>query len=110
MSKKNSIVLKHKDCLSSSEKLSKIYLDFKKKILKLKVRKFLVAVSGGPDSLALAAMCKLVHLNNKKIKFYYTHVNHGIRKKSLLESKKVKKILKTQHILLRIINNKKKNN
>ncbi len=108
MSKKNSIVLKHKDCLSSSEQLSKIYLDFKKKILKLKVRKFLVAVSGGPDSLALAAMCKLVHSNNKKIKFYYIHVNHGIRKKSLLESKKVKKILKTQHILLRIINNKKK--
>ena len=108
MSKKNSIVLKHKDCLSNSEQLSKIYSEFKKKILKLKARKFLVAVSGGPDSLALAAMCKAMHSNYKQIKFYYLHINHGIRKKSLSESKKVQKILKKQHILLKIVKNKKK--
>ena len=108
MSKKNSIVLKRKDCFSNSEQLSEIYSDFTKKILKLKARKFLVAVSGGSDSLALAAMCRAMHLNYKKIKFFYIHINHGIRKKSLSESKKVKKILKKQHILLRIINNKKK--
>ena len=108
MSKKNSIVLKHKDCLSNSEQLSEIYSDFTKKILKLKSKKFLVAVSGGPDSLALAAMCRVMHLNHKKIKFFYIHINHGIRKKSLSESKKVKKILKKQNILLKVINNKKK--
>ena len=32
MSKKNSIVLNHKNCLSSSEQISNIYLSFKKKI------------------------------------------------------------------------------
>ena len=72
MSKKNSIVLKHKDCLSNSEQLLEIYSDFTKKILKLKSRKFLVAVSGGPDSLALAAMCRAMHSNYKQIKFFYT--------------------------------------
>ena len=108
MSKKNSIVLKHKNCFSNSEQLSEIYSDFKKKILKLKARKLLVAVSGGSDSLALTAMCRAMHSNHKQIKFYYIHINHGIRKKSHSESKKVKKILKKQHILLRIINNKKK--
>ncbi len=108
MSKKNSIVLKHKHCLSNSEQFSEIYSDFTKKILKTKARKFLVAVSGGPDSLALAAMCRAMHSNHKQIKFFYIHIDHGIRKKSLAESKKVKKILKKQHILLRVINNKKK--
>jgi len=108
MSKKNSIVLKHKDCLSNSEQLSEIYSDFKNKILRLKTKKFLVAVSGGPDSLALAAMCRAMHSNYKQIKFYYLHVNHGIRKKSFSESNKVQKILKKQHILLKIVNNKKK--
>ena len=108
MSKKNSIVLKHKDCLSSSEQLSKIYLDFKNKILKLKSDKFLVAVSGGSDSLALSAMCKVLQTDYKKIKFYYIYINHGIRKSSLSESKKLKKILKKQYISLKVINNRKK--
>ncbi len=108
MSKKNSIVLKHKDCFLNSKQLSEIYSDFKKKILKLKARKLLVAVSGGSDSLALTAMCRAMHSNYKKIKFYYVHINHGIRKKSHLESKKVKNILKKQNISLKVINNKKK--
>ena len=43
-------------------KFQKYILILEKKILKLKFKKFLVAVSGGPDSLALAAMCKV--LNN----------------------------------------------
>ncbi len=36
------------------------------------------------------------------------HINHGIRKSSYAESKYVKKILKEQHIVLKIKNNKKK--
>ena len=72
----------------------------------MKAKKFLVAVSGGPDSLALAAMCKIFELNNKKKKFYYTHINHGIRKNSSLEAERVKKILKKQSISLKIISNK----
>ena len=80
MSKKNSIVLSHKNSLSGSERITRLYLNFKKKILKYKTNKFLVAVSGGPDSLALAAMCKVFEMNNTNKKFYYIHINHGIRK------------------------------
>ena len=108
MSKKNSIVLNHKNCFSKSEQIFNIYSDFKKKILKFRTDKFLVAVSGGPDSLALAAMCRVLELNKCKKKFFYIHINHGIRKNSYAESKYVKKILKKQKILLKVINNKKK--
>ena len=51
-------------------------------------------------------MCKALQLNNKNRKFYYIHINHGLRKNSL-KSQKVK-ILKNQHILLKVVNNKKK--
>ena len=108
MSKKNLIVLNHKNCFSRSEQILNLFLSFEKKILKFKSNKFLVAVSGGPDSLALAAMCKAFEANNKKKKFFYININHGIRKNSFAESKNVKKILKKQHISLKIINNKKK--
>ena len=67
-----------------------------------------MAVSGGPDSLALSAMCKVLQSNDKKKIFHYVHVNHGIRKNSPLEAKKVKKILNKQNITLKIVNNKKK--
>ena len=68
MSKKNSIVLNLKNCFSTSEQILDIYSKFKKKLVNLKTSKFLVAVSGGPDSLALAAMCKVISLNDKKKK------------------------------------------
>ena len=105
MNKKNLIVLNSKNCFLNIEQISTLYSNFKKKILKLKNNKFLVAVSGGPDSLALAAMCKAFHTHNKKKVFYYVHINHGIRKNSLAESKRVKKILKQQGISLKIIKN-----
>ena len=108
MSKKNSIFLNLKNCFSTSEQILDIYSKFKKKLVNLKTSKFLVAVSGGPDSLALAAMCKVISLNDKKKKFYYVNVNHGIRKNSYKESEFVKKILKKQNISLKIISNKKK--
>ena len=65
---KNSIVLNLKNCFSTSEQILDIYSKFKKKLVNLKTSKFLVAVSGGPDSLALAAMCKVISLNDKKKK------------------------------------------
>ena len=69
--------------------------DFEAKMRELRINSDIaVAVSGGPDSLALAAMCKAFHTHNKKKVFYYVHINHGIRKNSLAESKRVKKILK----------------
>ena len=106
MSKKNSIVLNHKNCLSNYKQAFKIYSEFKKKILKLKSKKFLVAVSGGPDSLALASMCKALHTDIKEKNFYYIHIDHGIRKNSSKEANIVKKILKKQKISLKILKNK----
>ena len=108
MSKKNSIVLSHKNPFSETERVKTLYLNFKKKISKLKKNKFIVAVSGGPDSLALAAMCKAFESDNSNKKFYYVNINHGLRKNSKSESKYVKKILQKQKITLKIINNKKK--
>ena len=43
-----------------------------------------------------------------KSKFYYVLINHNIRRNSLQEAKKVKNLLKTKQINLKIISNKKK--
>ena len=43
----------------------KVYLNFRNKILKLKKKSFLVAVSGGPDSLALVALSKALSYEKK---------------------------------------------
>ena len=53
-------------------------------------------------------MCKAFEVNDKRKKFYYVHINHGIRKNSTQESKRVKKILKNNTYFLKILNNKKK--
>ena len=73
MSKKNSNVnLKNK--FENFKDLSKIYLNFKKKITLLKRKSFLVAVSGGPDSLALAALIKTYSYEKRGIRCEYTHM------------------------------------
>ena len=106
MSKKNSNV-NLKNGFEDFQDLSKIFLNFKKKLNSTKKKRFVVAVSGGPDSLALAALTK-AYANNKKSKFFYVLINHNIRKNSLLEAKKVKNLLKKENIKLKIISNKKK--
>ena len=106
MSKKNSSVnLKNgfKDC----KDLSNIFLNFKKKLDDLKRKKYVVAVSGGPDSLALVALTKAYNFCTK-VKFYYVLVNHNIRKNSGQEARKVKQLLKKKNINLKIFLNKKK--
>ena len=108
MSKKNSIVLKHKNCFEKFEHINKIFNNFKKKILSEKNKSFLVGVSGGPDSLALAAMCKAFEYENSSTKFHYVNINHGIRKNSKKESLKVKNLLKKHKINLKIVNNSQK--
>jgi len=84
---------KHKKILSqlNQKKISKIYNEFSSS---LKVKENLaVAVSGGPDSLALAYLTKCYSLKNKiKVKYYI--VNHKLRKESSLEAELVKKVLK----------------
>ena len=64
MSKKNSNVIL-KNGFEDYDNLSKIFFNFKQKILSLKKKTFIVAVSGGPDSLALAALTKALSFQKK---------------------------------------------
>jgi len=94
---------KHKKILRelNLKKISKIYNEFSSS---LKVKENLaVAVSGGPDSLALAYLTKCYALkNNIKVKYYI--VDHKLRKESSLEAKVVKKALKKINIDCKILN------
>ena len=91
--------------LSVRKKIPKI---FKEKLLNQRVDKifkkfeklfkidenFIVAVSGGADSLALAFLTKLYALKNNMSPKYFI-VDHKLRKESQNEALKVKKILKS---------------
>jgi len=94
---------KHKAILKqlNQKKISKIYNEFSSS---LKVKEDLaVAVSGGPDSLALAYLTKCYSLKNKiKVKYYI--VNHKLRKESSLEADAVKKVLKKINIQCTVLN------
>jgi len=99
----NALSKKHKIIFSqlNQKKISKIYNEFSSS---LNVKAGLaVAVSGGPDSLALAYLTKCYSLKNKiKVKYYM--VNHKLRKESSLEAEVVKKILKKIDIDCKILN------
>ena len=71
-----------------------------------KNNRFVVGISGGPDSLA--SMASITNLINKEknYKFYFAIVDHGIRKNSGNEAQKVKKILKSRKINITILKNK----
>ena len=88
-----------------SKDLSSIFLKFTIKLDALN-KKYLVAVSGGPDSLALAALTKS-YSYYKKSKFEYVLVDHNIRKNSNKEAYIVKNLLKKKKINLKIFINKK---
>jgi len=64
---------------------------------------FIVAVSGGPDSLALAFLTKIYSIK-RKINSKYFIVDHKLRKESTDEAKKVKKILNYFDIKAEILN------
>ena len=106
MSKKNSSV-NLKNGFSDFEDLSYIFLNFKSKLDKLNKSSYTVAVSGGPDSLALVALVKAYSFT-KKIKIRYVLVDHNIRKNSAQEAKQVKNLLKKNSINLTTVLNKNK--
>ena len=106
MSKKNSSV-NLKDGFKNFKDLSNIFLNFKNKLDRLNKKSYTVAVSGGPDSLALVALSK-AYSYTKKTKFRYVLVDHNIRKNSTNEAKQVKNLLKQKKITLNVISNKEK--
>ena len=65
-------------------------------------KNFIVAVSGGADSLALAFLTKLFALKNNLNPKYYI-VDHKLRKESTSEALKVKKILNSSNISSKIL-------
>ncbi len=106
MSKKNSNV-NLKNGFKNFKDLSNIFLNFKKKLNKLNKKSYVVAVSGGPDSLALVSLTKAYNYERKS-KFHYVLVDHNIRKNSSKEAKQVRNLLKKHQVTLNIISNKKK--
>ncbi len=107
MKRKNLNVAKLKDFIIKDKNISEIYLKLKSILSKYKQNKtFVVAVSGGPDSMALAFLSKLF-IKEKKFKAHFILVDHGIRKNSEKEAFEVKKLLKKIDINLEILKNKK---
>ena len=104
MSLKNLNVIKtHKVLLKKlSNKKIKYLFDLFEKELAIN-DKFAVAVSGGPDSLALAFLSKVYSIKHKlSVKFFI--INHKLRAGSSVEAKKVKNELKKLEIKAQIFN------
>ena len=79
----------------SNQRVNRIFKKFEKSF-KINTN-FIVAVSGGADSLALAFLTKVYALKNSLNPRYFI-VNHKLRKESTYEAYKVKKILKSLKI------------
>ena len=85
------------------KKIISIYSRFKNNFKEIPINsKLSAAVSGGPDSMALAYLLKIYSLE-KNIKINYFHVDHGLRSSSNIEAIKVKKKLKLFNINLKIL-------
>ena len=93
MSKKDLSVLKIKKDFNLNNQTLRIYSEFSNSLkIITKSKPFLVAVSGGPDSLALAALSK-IYMKYQKNKVQFVLIDHGIRKESSKEAHSVKKLL-----------------
>jgi len=94
--KNHNLILKH----LNDKDILKVFKEFNKTI-DIK-RKYAVAISGGPDSLALAYFSKCTSIiYNTKIKYYL--VDHKLRKESTKEAKKVLQTLKKLKINCKIL-------
>ena len=94
--KLNNLILKY----LNNKNILKVFKEFKKAI---DVRsKYAVAISGGPDSLALAYFCKCIStIYNTKIQYYL--VDHKLRKESTKEANTVLQNLRKLKIKCKIL-------
>jgi len=77
-----------------------IYKEFEKNLVPKD--RYIVAVSGGPDSLALAFFAKCYsYLKNKN--FYFCLVDHKLRKESSIEAKKTLDLLKKINVKCKVL-------
>ena len=87
------------------KKINQIYTKFEKS---LDINDgFAVAVSGGPDSLALAFLAKIFSIKKKLISKFFI-VDHKLRQESTKEAKTVKRVLKKYSIKGEILTWKEK--
>ena len=84
----------------SNKKIQKLYNAFEKNF-NIQTP-FIVAVSGGPDSLALAFLTKVYSIRHN-LSCRYFIVDHKLRKESTDEAKKVKRILYNFDIKVEIL-------
>ena len=83
-----------------NKKINQIYSRFEKS---LNINKsFIVAVSGGPDSLALAFLAKIYSIKKRLISRFFI-VDHKLRSDSTKEAKKVKEVLNKYSINAKIL-------
>ena len=104
----------HKKILShlNNKRILNNYTQFKKNINKYNnYNKLSGAISGGPDSMALAFFLKCYEIEKGR-KVYFYHIDHGLRASSKIEANKIKQKLKFFEINLKVIrwiSNKTKN-
>ena len=82
------------------KRILRIYKKFEN-ILKLN-QNFIVAISGGSDSLALCFLSKIYSIKNS-LNAYYLIVDHRLRKNSSIEAQLVKNLLKKHNIKSNIL-------
>ena len=83
-------------------KINNIFRVFNNNLKFINEKNAAVAVSGGPDSLALTFLFKCLNIKNKKKGYFYT-VDHKLRKNSSNEAKTIKKLLKNYDIDCKIL-------
>ena len=87
------------------KKIFEIYRNFEKNFKNLRSsEKIAVAISGGPDSLALCFLASCYKFkSDAKIELLYYLVDHGLRNNSYSEAISVKNILKSKKLDLKIL-------
>ena len=97
------IILKKLLIKLNNPKIKKIYNVFSNNLNHFKNNtKVAVALSGGKDSLALAYLAKCYSIKNN-IKFFFYHVDHGLRTESSIEASQLMRQMKFYDIKCKIL-------